>query len=141
MDGIVYTPPGHEHAAVIDKRSRATSPATVFRIGRQSCHQHSHADKRLGYRTFLPPQLPWLERMSLTETLRRKLANAQGESEGNIDLIDMIDLAEANLTMRAIVAGEGIPLTGENSTAWARFLRRIWRELEDDHYWETTHAA
>ncbi|MDP2883364.1 MAG: nucleotidyltransferase domain-containing protein [Azonexus sp.] len=86
---------------------------------------------------FWNPQLPWLERVSLTETLRRQLANALGENEAGIDLID---LAETNLTMGAIVAEEGIPLTGENSTAWARFLRRIWRELED-HYWETSHAA
>lgn len=86
---------------------------------------------------FWNPQLPWLERVARTETLRRQIAAALGESESRIDLID---LAEANLTMRAVVAEAGLSLTGENSTAWARFLRRTWRELEE-HYWEAQHAA
>jgi hypothetical protein len=42
--------------------------------------------------------------------------------------------------MRAAVAEEGKPLAGEDRSAWARFLRRTWRELED-FYWEKDHAA
>ena len=70
-------------------------------------------------------------------TLRRELAKALGENESRIDLID---LASTNLAMRATVAEEGLPLTGEQSPAWARFLRRTWRELED-FYWGKEHAA
>jgi predicted nucleotidyltransferase len=81
--------------------------------------------------------LPWLERVSMTETLRRELAKLLWEDESRIDLID---LANANLAMRAAVAEEGQVLAGENHLAWARFLRRTWRELED-FYWEKEHAA
>jgi hypothetical protein len=81
--------------------------------------------------------LPWLERVAKTETLRRECARALGVVDSQIDLID---LANANLAMRAAVAEEGLPLTGGESVAWARFLRRTWRELED-FYWEKEHAA
>ena len=81
--------------------------------------------------------LPWLERVEKTEILRRELAKALGENESRIDLID---LANTNLAMRAAVAEEGKPLAGEDRSAWARFLRRTWRELED-FYWEKEHAA
>ena len=81
--------------------------------------------------------LPWMDRVSKTETLRRELAKALGENESRIDLID---LASTNLAMRATVAEEGLPLTGDQSPAWARFLRRTWRELED-FYWGKEHAA
>jgi predicted nucleotidyltransferase len=81
--------------------------------------------------------IPWLERVEQTETLRRELAKGLGENESRIDLID---LANANLAMRVAVAEEGLPLIGEESVAWARFLRRTWRELED-FYWEKEHAA
>jgi hypothetical protein len=45
-----------------------------------------------------------------------------------------------DLAMRASVAEEGLPLSGAESLAWARFLRRSWRELED-FYWDKQHAA
>ena len=76
--------------------------------------------------------LPWLERVSKTEMLRRELAKTLGENESQVDLID---LANANLAMRANVAEDGVPLVGDQSLAWARFLRRTWRELED-FYWD-----
>lgn len=83
------------------------------------------------------PDIDWLERIAGSENLRRALAHALGVAE---DRIDIIDLARANLAMRAAVAEEGIPLWGEDHPAWARFLRRTWRELED-FYWEREHAA
>ena len=83
------------------------------------------------------PGMDWLERVARTETLRRALADALGEPEWRIDLID---LANSNLAMRAAVVEEGVPIWGEDNAAWARFLRRTWRELED-HYWERGHAA
>ena len=81
--------------------------------------------------------LPWLERVAKMEMLRRECAKALDVAEAQIDLID---LANANLAMRAAVVEEGLPLTGDESVAWARFLRRTWRELED-FYWEKEHAA
>lgn len=82
-------------------------------------------------------QLSWLDQLGHTETLRRQLAANIGVSETAIDLID---LPRANLAMRAAVAEEGRPLIGENSLAWAHYLRRTWREIED-FYWEKQHAV
>jgi predicted nucleotidyltransferase len=83
------------------------------------------------------PQLDWLTVLSKTETLRNKLANKLDVAPAAIDLIE---LRRANLTMRASVAEEGQPLVIQNALAWARFLLRTWRELED-FYWEKRHAA
>jgi predicted nucleotidyltransferase len=79
----------------------------------------------------------WMTMLGRTETLRRQLAKAIGVNETTIDLID---LPRANLAMRASVAEEGRPLKGDDSLAWAHFLQRTWRELED-YYWEKQHAA
>ena len=79
----------------------------------------------------------WLATLGSTETLRHKLAAATGLSPAKIDLID---LRRANLAMRASVAEEGLPLAGEDSLAWTRFLQRTWRDLED-FYWDKQHAA
>jgi hypothetical protein len=54
--------------------------------------------------------------------------------------IDLIELRRANLAMRAEVAETGVPLKGEETLEWARFLTRTWRELEG-FYWEQDHAA
>ena len=82
-------------------------------------------------------QLSWLDRLAHTETLRRQLAHGIGVAETAIDLID---LPRANLAMRAATAEDGKPLTGADSLAWAHFLRRTWRDLED-FYWDNSHAA
>jgi predicted nucleotidyltransferase len=83
------------------------------------------------------PQLDWLTVLANTETLRRKLALALNVAEAEIDLIE---LRRANLAMRASAAEDGLSLAGEDSLAWAHFLRRTWRELED-FYWDKQHAA
>ncbi|OGB33289.1 MAG: hypothetical protein A3F78_16475 [Burkholderiales bacterium RIFCSPLOWO2_12_FULL_61_40] len=83
------------------------------------------------------PNLDLLAVLAATETLRRKLALALHVS---VDAIDLIELRRANLAMRASVAEEGIPLAGADSLAWAHFLRRTWRDLED-FYWDRQHAA
>jgi uncharacterized protein len=83
------------------------------------------------------PQREWLDILGQTEILRRQLARALQVPESSIDLIE---LRRANLAMRASAAEEGIALMGDDSVAWARFLRRTWRELED-FYWERAHAA
>jgi predicted nucleotidyltransferase len=79
----------------------------------------------------------YLQQLASTEQLRRALAEKLNVSE---QAVDLIDLPTARLTMRAVVAEEGIPLKGGDSLAWHRFLQRTWRELEE-HYWEQTYAA
>jgi predicted nucleotidyltransferase len=83
------------------------------------------------------PTLDWLDVLGQTETLRTQLANALQVCATEVDLID---LQHTNLAMRAAVAEEGVPVFGDDSVAWAQFLRRTWRELED-FYWERNHAA
>jgi predicted nucleotidyltransferase len=83
------------------------------------------------------PQLDWLTVLGLTETLRRTLAETlQTDSSA----IDLIELRQANLAMRASVAEEGLPLTGQDTLATAHFLRRTWPDQED-FYLRITHAA
>jgi len=84
-----------------------------------------------------PPQMDWFNQLGQTETLRHTLATALQTAPNAIDLID---LHRTNLAMRANVANEGLPLTGQHSLAWAHFLQRTWRDLED-FYWDKHHAA
>lgn len=81
--------------------------------------------------------LSLFDTLARSETLRRDLAAALGVAEERVDLID---LPHARLAMRAVVAEEGVPLKGEDSLAWNRFLARTWRELED-YAWERARAA
>ncbi len=83
------------------------------------------------------PQADWLALLGTQETLRRSIADILSASPEDIDLID---LPRANLAMRANAAEDGIVLKGEDTLAWARFLTRTWRELED-FYWERAYAA
>jgi predicted nucleotidyltransferase len=83
------------------------------------------------------PQLEWLTVLDRTETLRRTLAKVLQTAPGTIDLIE---LRRANLAMRASVAEEGLPLTGQDTLAWAHFLQRTWRDMED-FYWSKRHAG
>ena len=83
------------------------------------------------------PHLDWLTVLGRTETLRRTLAKQLNVAP---DAIDLIELRRANLAMRVSAAEEGMALAGEDSLAWARFLQRTWRELED-YYWDVHHAA
>ena len=119
--------------ALLDEQSGLDFAVLVGSRARGQAHAHSDWDVALMW----SPGLTWLDRVARTETLRRALAKGLNEPESRIDLID---LASSQLTMRALVAEEGVPLSGEQSMAWARFLRRTWRELED-HYWERAHAA
>ena len=82
-------------------------------------------------------EMSMLDNLANTETLRRKLAVALGVGE---DLVDLIDLPRAGLTMRALVAEDGITLKGEDTLAWNHFLGRVWRELES-YEWDKQHAA
>jgi predicted nucleotidyltransferase len=118
---ILQTQPELEFAVLIG--SRATDGASL----------ESDWDIALQW----SPTLDWLAKLGYTETLRRQLAQAVGVAETHIDLID---LPRSNLAMRASAAEEGKPLIGEDSLAWARFLQRTWREIED-FYWDKLYAA
>ena len=83
------------------------------------------------------PQADWFALLGAQENLRRSIATILGTAPEDIDLID---LPRANLAMRANAAEDGVVLKGEGTLAWARFLTRTWRELED-FYWERAHAA
>jgi hypothetical protein len=76
-------------------------------------------------------------RIAWHESMRRRLAYIIQVPE---DRLDLIDLSNARLAMRALVAEEGLLLAVNDELAWARFLVRTWRELED-FYWERAHAA
>lgn len=80
---------------------------------------------------------PWMQRVGDQETLRRQIADTLGTSADHIDLIDLLNV---NLAMRANVAENGRALKGEDTLAWAHFLTRTWRELED-FYWEQSRAS
>jgi len=97
----------------------------------------AHADSDWDIALQWSHQLDWFAVLGKTETLRLTLASQLNVAP---DAIDLIDLRRANLAMRASVAEEGLPLAGEDSLAWARFLQRTWRELED-FYWDKQHAA
>ena len=84
-----------------------------------------------------PNALSLFDTLARGETLRRDLAAKLGVAEEQIDLID---LPTARLAMRAVVAEDGVPLKGEDSLAWNRFLARTWREIED-YEWERARAA
>jgi len=78
-----------------------------------------------------------MQRLGKTETLRRLIAKQLNQPEEKIDLVDLIT---AGLTMKAVVAEEGIILKGEESLAWNYFLQRTWRELEI-FYWNKNYAT
>ena len=81
--------------------------------------------------------MPWIEVLGQSETLRRKLADFLRITP---DQIDLIDLPSARLAMRAVAAEEGVELKGDNTLPWSHFLLRTWAELED-FYWNKQHAA
>lgn len=78
-----------------------------------------------------------LETLSRNERLKSVLAQHLACEP---DTIDIIDLKRANLTIRTVVAEEGIPLAGEDDLPWMRFLSRTWHDLEH-WYLEQEYAA
>lgn len=72
-----------------------------------------------------------------TEMLKQKIADAIHIHK---DQIDFIEITNARLAMRAVIAEEGVVLKGEDTLAWSHFLTQTWAELED-YYWRQKHAA
>jgi predicted nucleotidyltransferase len=81
--------------------------------------------------------IPWMDVLAKTETLRRELAHLLQIMP---DQVDLVDLPSSRLAMRAVVAEEGVELKGDNTLPWSHFLLRTWGELED-FYWRKQHAA
>lgn len=112
---------GLEFAVLVGSRAQGTA------------HPASDWDVALCWSSALPP----LQRLEWHEQVRQRLAAALSCSAEQIDLID---LAQARLALRAQVAETGLVLHGADTLAWARFLHRTWAELED-FYWRKHHAA
>jgi len=83
------------------------------------------------------PSLAGTDKWVATELLRQALRDPLQAGE---DQIDLIDLADARLAMRALVAEEGVPVHMANDLAWVRFLQSTWSQLED-FQWRQQHAA
>ena len=98
---------------------------------------HAKSDWDIAIRWHRQPEVSIITTLAQTETLRRTLAQLLKVTE---DKVDLIDLTNARLTMRAIVAEDGIVPKGEESLAWHYFLQRTWRELEE-YYWNQCYAA
>ncbi|BCG63740.1 MAG: toxin [Methyloprofundus sp.] len=82
-------------------------------------------------------QIDPMQRIIKTENLRRILGKQLALPEVKIDLVE---LSTAKLAMCANVAEDGMVLKGEDSLAWAHFLQRTWRELEN-FYWDKIYAT
>jgi predicted nucleotidyltransferase len=107
-------------------------------IGSQASGKaHLNSDWDIAIRWHRQPDISIIKLLAQTETLRRTLAQRLELTE---DKIDLIDLTHARLTMRAVVAEEGLILKGEHTLAWHYFLQRTWRELEE-FYWNQCYAA
>lgn len=86
---------------------------------------------------WIPREVPGLKRLSLLELLRMEMGRNLQVSAARVDVID---LAYAGLTMRAVVANDGILLKQDEGSIYNRFLNRTWRDLEAFE-WESAHAA
>ena len=107
-------------------------------IGSQASGKaHLNSDWDIAIRWHRQPEINIISILAQTETLRRTIARLLKVTE---DKVDLIDLTNARLTMRAVVAEEGIVLKGEDTLAWHYFLQRTWRELEE-FYWNQCYAA
>ena len=113
-------------------------PALQFAVlvgSRATGQQHATSDWDIAVQW--NPATDWGQALALTESLRLDIAK---ELAVGPELVDLIDLRRANLTMRASVAEEGLPLVVPDERAWNHFLQRTWRDLED-FYWDRRHAA
>ena len=118
---LLQTIPELELAVLVG--SRASGSATI------------HSDWDIAIRW--EKHIQGLANLKSTEALRRKVAKAIHVHQ---DQIDFIDIPTTQLTMRAVIAEEGIMLKGDDTLAWAHFLTQTWGELED-YYWRKNHAS
>ena len=71
------------------------------------------------------------------EEIRHLISLALGIIDSKIDLVD---LYRGGLGINATVVDEGIPITGGNSLALAKYYQRIWANLED-FYWNLNYVS
>lgn len=98
---------------------------------------HKHSDWDIAVRWHQRDDIDIINLLARPETLRRALAQ---HLKLSIEKIDLIDFTNSGLTMRAVIAEEGIVLKGAESLAWHYFLQRTWRDLED-YYWDQCYAV
>ena len=77
-----------------------------------------------------------MDQLVLSEKLKQTIQQDIGVHP---DQVDIIDMSQAKLAMRALVAQEGVVLKGQDTLPWMNFLTLTWAELEDFH-WRKTHA-
>jgi predicted nucleotidyltransferase len=94
---------------------------------------HSDWDIALRWRK----DIALMDQLLLGESLKQAIYQDLGVHP---EQVDIIDLSQARLAMRVLVAEEGVVLKGQDSLPWMHFLSRTWAELEDFH-WRKTHAA
>ena len=97
---------------------------------------HDQSDWDIAVRWHQQAEISIIKLLGRPEVLRHDLAQFLNVSNEQIDLID---LTNVGLTMRAVVAEEGLVLKGEATLAWYHFLQRTWRDLED-FYWNKCYA-
>lgn len=120
-------------ADVLQHQSELEFAVLVGSRASGTAREGSDWDIAIRWRRGLSP----VQRLEATESLRLQLAQALAVHP---DAIDLIDLVQARLAMRALVAEEGRVLAGENDLPWLRFLQNTWAEIEDFH-WRRQHAA
>lgn len=102
---------------------------------------HANGQARLGSDWDIA--IRWTRGLAPTERFMQSAALVQALAQAlgvGAECIDLIDLQQARLAMRAVVAEEGIPLKGDGTLAWHHFLSNTWRELEEFD-WRQRHAA
>lgn len=50
-----------------------------------------------------------------------------------VDMVDIVDLYRANLSIASTVVEEGLPLSGSDTLEMARYYQRIWALVEDNY--------
>lgn len=78
-----------------------------------------------------------LDQLYYAEALKQQISDAISIHK---DSIDIIDISNAKLAMRTVIAEEGLVLKGADTLAWSHFLTNTWHEIED-FYWRKSHAA
>lgn len=79
----------------------------------------------------------YLQHLGRLENIRREIAKLLKLNSAKIDIIDV---PQAKLAMRELIANHGVPICGEQSLSWYHFLQRTWRDLEDYH-WEELYVS
>ncbi len=101
------------------------------------CNHTARTDSDWDIAVWIARNINGLHRLDLLEKARHKIASALYISP---DKVDIIDLAESGLAMRATVANEGLLIKQDPGSLYNHFLVRTWRELEEFD-WENRHAA